>query len=84
MNADSQSPGDQSPLDLRGLNIGLLSSSTEVADAAEALITRRYQFAPVDEAEILVALGGLLFAGKFYVLRIYLNRILERLGLGNV
>ena len=33
---------------------------------------------------ILVALGGLLFAGKFYVLRIYLNRVLEKLGLGGV
>ena len=30
---------------------------------------------------ILVALGGLLFAGKFYVLRIYFNRALEWLGL---
>jgi cytochrome c-type biogenesis protein len=30
---------------------------------------------------ILVALGGLLFAGKFYWLRIYLNRVLEHLGL---
>ena len=58
MNADSQSPGDHSPLDLRGLRIGLLSSSTDIADAAEALITRRYQFAPVEDAEILVALGG--------------------------
>ena len=47
LNADSQSPGDHSPLDLRGLRIGLLSSSTDIADAAEALITRRYQFAPV-------------------------------------
>jgi NAD+ kinase len=45
-------------MDLRGLGIGLLSSSTDVADAAEALITRRYQFASVDDAEILVALGG--------------------------
>ena len=33
---------------------------------------------------ILVALGGLLFAGKFYVLRIYLNRVLEKLGLGGI
>jgi cytochrome c-type biogenesis protein len=30
---------------------------------------------------VLVALGGLLFAGKFYWLRIYLNRALEHLGL---
>jgi cytochrome c-type biogenesis protein len=33
---------------------------------------------------ILVALGALLFAGRFYVLRIYLNRTLEWLGLGGV
>jgi cytochrome c-type biogenesis protein len=31
---------------------------------------------------VLVALGSLLFAGKFYVLRIYLNRALEWLGIG--
>src|SRR5574337_291062 len=30
---------------------------------------------------IMVALGVLLFVGRFYVLRIYLNRLLERLGL---
>ncbi len=30
---------------------------------------------------LLVALGGLLFAGKFYWLRIYFNRVLEHLGL---
>jgi cytochrome c-type biogenesis protein len=30
---------------------------------------------------VLVALGGLLFAGKFYWLRIYLNRALQHLGL---
>lgn len=31
---------------------------------------------------ILVALGGLLFAGRFYVLRVLLNRLLERFGMG--
>jgi NAD+ kinase len=35
-----------------------LSSHTEVAQAAEALLRRRYEFADVDDAEILVALGG--------------------------
>ena len=30
---------------------------------------------------ILVALGALLFAGEFWRLRVYLNRILEGLGL---
>jgi NAD+ kinase len=58
LNADSNSLGDLSPLDLTGLKIGLLSSSTDVADAAESLLTRRYRFADVAEAEILVALGG--------------------------
>jgi cytochrome c-type biogenesis protein len=33
---------------------------------------------------VLVALGALLFAGKFYWLRIYLNRALEWLGLGGI
>jgi cytochrome c-type biogenesis protein len=33
---------------------------------------------------ILVALGALLFAGRFYVLRIYLNRVLEKVGLGTI
>jgi cytochrome c-type biogenesis protein len=33
---------------------------------------------------LLLALGALLFAGKFYILRIYLNRTLEWLGLGSI
>jgi hypothetical protein len=33
---------------------------------------------------IMVALGLLLFFGRFYVLRIYLNRVLEWLGLGSL
>jgi len=33
---------------------------------------------------IMVALGVLLFVGRFYVLRIYLNRLLERLGLDSL
>jgi cytochrome c-type biogenesis protein len=36
----------------------------------------------VASGAVLVALGGLLFAGKFYWLRIYLNRALEKIGLG--
>ena len=31
---------------------------TDVADAAEALLRRRYRFAEAEEAETLVALGG--------------------------
>ncbi len=46
---------------------------------------RNHYFAiQVTSGLILVALGGILFAGKFYVLRIYLNRALEKLGLGGV
>jgi cytochrome c-type biogenesis protein len=38
----------------------------------------------VASGAILVALGGLLFAGRFYLLRIYVNRALEHLGLGSL
>jgi NAD+ kinase len=44
--------------DLAALKIGLLSSDTEVAKAAEAMLRRRYTWADPDQAEILVALGG--------------------------
>jgi cytochrome c-type biogenesis protein len=40
-----------------------------------------YQAIQIVSGAILVALGLLLFFGRFYVLRIYLNRILESLGL---
>jgi cytochrome c-type biogenesis protein len=33
---------------------------------------------------VMVALGALLFFDRFYVLRIYLNRALERIGLGSI
>ncbi|MGN6847994.1 MAG: NAD kinase [Sphingomicrobium sp.] len=58
MNANAPSPAIHPPEDLRSRRIGLLSSHTEVAQAAEALLRRRYEFAGVDDAEILVALGG--------------------------
>ena len=58
MNADAANPGGNGKIDLRGLGIGLLSSGTEVADAAETLLRRRYEFADPAEAETLVALGG--------------------------
>jgi NAD+ kinase len=57
LNADSPK-GDHSTTDLAAMGIGLLSSTTEVAQAAEALLRRRYSFASVEEAETLVALGG--------------------------
>jgi len=44
--------------DLSSLGIGLLASNRDVAKAAEALLTKRYRFAPTEKAETLVALGG--------------------------
>jgi NAD+ kinase len=58
LNADAPTPGDHPALDLTSLGIGLLSSHTDVARAAEALLRRRYAFADEAQAEILVALGG--------------------------
>ena len=45
-------------MDLVALGIGLLASHREASAAAEKLLRRRYHFAPVEDAEILVALGG--------------------------
>ena len=58
MNADASKPGEHAPLDLTSLGIGLLSSETDVAEAAEALMRRRYRFAGPGQTETLVALGG--------------------------
>lgn len=58
MNADAANPGDRPPTDLASLGIGLLSSQTDIADAAEMLLRRRYRFADEGQAETLVALGG--------------------------
>jgi NAD+ kinase len=58
LSADASTSASHEAEDLRGLGIGLLSSHTEVAQAAEALLRRRYTFADVGEAETLVALGG--------------------------
>ena len=58
MNADAPKPDDKAPIDLRARGIGLLSSHTDVAKAAEAMLRRRYCFAEPAEAESLVALGG--------------------------
>ncbi|WP_310468325.1 NAD kinase [Sphingomonas sp.] len=44
--------------DMTSLGIGLLSSTTEVASAAEELLRQRYHWADVDDARSLVALGG--------------------------
>ncbi len=57
MNADAAPQRDDGPAGLARA-IGLLSSPTEIAQAAEKLLRRRYDFAPEAEAEALVALGG--------------------------
>ena len=58
MNADMPNAGDHSQDDLTSLGIGLLSSQTDVAQAAETLLRRRYAFAESEAATTLVALGG--------------------------
>ena len=55
---DASSPSDAAKGDLAALGIGLLSSHTELATAAEAMLRQRYDWADVDSAETLVALGG--------------------------
>ncbi len=49
---------DQPRVDLASLGVGLLSSHTEQARAAEAMLQRRYDWADADSAATLVALGG--------------------------
>jgi len=58
LNADAAIPGETTPADLESLGIGLLSSGTEVASAAESMLRRSYRFANEHAAETLVALGG--------------------------
>jgi NAD+ kinase len=56
LNADVSAPVP--PVDLTGLGIGLLSSTTDVAQAAETMLRRKFKFARVEDASTLVALGG--------------------------
>jgi NAD+ kinase len=58
LSADAPHADKSGPIDLASLGIGLLASHTDVAKAAAKLLGRRYRFAEVDKAEILVALGG--------------------------
>jgi len=59
LNADAPNPPNEiAPVDLASLGIGLVSSNRDVAQAAEAILRKRYNFAPIDDAETLVALGG--------------------------
>jgi NAD+ kinase len=56
--ADGLQEQNKLPIDLASRGIGLLSSHTDVARAAEAMLRRRFSFAEVDSAKVLVALGG--------------------------
>ena len=49
---------EQVDRDLAARHIGLLSSHTPAAKAGEAILRRRYRWAEVDDAEVLVAIGG--------------------------
>ena len=55
---DVSSGRDAAKIDLATKRIGLLSSHTELGQAAEAMLRRRYDWAAADSAEVLVALGG--------------------------
>jgi NAD+ kinase len=55
--------------------MALVASSTEAAQAAEAMLQGRYDFVPMEEAELIVALGGDGFL---------LHTLRERLGEGRV
>jgi NAD+ kinase len=58
LSADASHYPKASVLDLSALGIGVLSSHTEVAQAAEAMLREQYRFADTQQAETLVALGG--------------------------
>lgn len=58
MAADGSQGQSKAPIDLASRGIGLLSSHTDVAKAAEAMLRHRFSFADADRAETLVALGG--------------------------
>ena len=38
--------------------MALVASNAEAAQAAEAMLRKRYDFVPLDEAELILALGG--------------------------
>ena len=59
MNADAPNPGGQiADRSRRASASACCRRDTDVAEAAEALLRRRYDFAELTEAETLVALGG--------------------------
>jgi NAD+ kinase len=58
LSADAPHSRKTGESDLSTLGIGVMSSHTEVARAAEAMLRERYRFADTERAETLVALGG--------------------------
>jgi NAD+ kinase len=58
LNADAPNRAGESRSAIATSQIGLLSSHTETARAAEAMLRDEYDWASFEEAEILVALGG--------------------------
>jgi NAD+ kinase len=58
LTAEAPHSRDCQPTNLVGAGIGLLSSHTEVARAADAILRQRYGFIDAESADILVALGG--------------------------
>jgi NAD+ kinase len=58
VNADAPKGGKPALASLGAGKVGLLSSHTDVARAAEKMLRRRYDFADEASADILVALGG--------------------------
>ncbi len=58
MNADASPTGDRARASLGAGKVGLLSSHTDVARAAEKMLRRRYDFADSEHANVLIALGG--------------------------
>jgi NAD+ kinase len=58
LTADAAQGHPRAPVDLSSSGVALVSSHTEVAKAAEAMLRRRYRFAETHDAKILVALGG--------------------------
>jgi NAD+ kinase len=58
LSADAANASRGGQTDLSSLGIGVLSSHTDVARAAEAMLRGRYNFADAAQAQTLVALGG--------------------------
>jgi NAD+ kinase len=58
VSADAAHPSSPKAIDLARLGIGLLASHRKVSAEAKKQLLSHYRFAPVEEADTLVALGG--------------------------